>query len=76
MSTNFRSVSGPYNWINNQRVTPVDTSAGVIKNIEPRSGKLLAEVPVSGTGDVDTAVKAAKTAFQSWSKVCIYTFIF
>ena len=69
MSTTFRSVSGPYNWINNQRVSPVDTSAGVINDIEPRSGKLLAKVPVSGTSDVDTAVQAAKKAFQSWSKV-------
>jgi hypothetical protein len=69
MSTTFRSVSGPYNWINNQRVSPVDTSAGVINDIEPRSGKLLAKVPVSGTNDVDTAVQAAKKAFQSWSKV-------
>ena len=69
MSTTFRSVSGPYNWINNQRVSPVDTSAGVINDLEPRSGKLLAKVPVSGTSDVDTAVQAAKNAFQSWSKV-------
>ena len=45
-SAKFKSVTGPFNWINNQRVSPEDvTASGVIKNIEPRSGKVLAEVP-------------------------------
>ena len=69
-SAKFKSVTGPFNWINNQRVSPKDvTTSSVTSNVEPRSGKLLAEVPISGPKDVDTAVKAAKTAFQSWSKV-------
>ena len=69
-SEKFRSVTGPFNWINNQRVSPVDvTNDNVINDIEPRSGKVIAKVPISGAKDVDTAVQAAKTAFQTWSKV-------
>ena len=74
MSTALRSVKGPFNWVNNERVEPVDTSSGVINDIEPRSGKVLAQVPISGKKDVDIAVQAAKKAFRSWSKVCIYFF--
>ncbi len=68
MSTSFKSLSGPFNWVNNQRVEPLD-SYGKISNLEPRSGKLLAEVATSGKKEVDRAVQAAKEAFQSWSKV-------
>ena len=70
MSTALRSVKGPFNWVNNERVEPVDTSSGAINDIEPRSGKVLAQVPISGKKDVDIAVQAAKKAFRSWSKVC------
>ena len=68
MSTVFKSTSGPFNWINNQRVNPI-AAKGSIKNLEPRSGKLLANVPISDQADVDRAVKAAKSAYQSWSQV-------
>ena len=54
--------------VNNARVQPADSS-GNFQDLEPRSGKLLAEVPISGTKDVDQAVQAAKIAFKSWSKV-------
>ena len=68
MSSSFRSLQGPYNWIDNERVQPVD-SVGTFKNLEPRSGKLLAEIPSSGSKEVDRAVKSANEAFKSWSQV-------
>ena len=68
MSSSFKCVQGPYNWVNNQRVEPIEAS-GIIKNLEPRSGKLLAQVPISGTSEVDRVVQTAKKAFKSWSKV-------
>ena len=67
-STSLKSVNGPFNWINNERVQPVDSS-GVFKNLEPRSGKVLADVPSSGPKEVDRAVQSSKEAFKSWSKV-------
>ena len=68
MSSTFKSLQGPYNWIDNERVQPVD-SVGTFKNLEPRSGKLLAEIPSSGPKEVDRAVKSANEAFKSWSQV-------
>ena len=70
MSSSFRSLQGPFNWINNERVQPVD-SPGTFRDLEPRSGKLLAEIPSSGKKDVDIAVQSSKEAFKSWSKVNI-----
>ena len=67
-STSLKSVNGPFNWINNERVQPVDSS-GAFKNLEPRSGKVLADVPSSGPKEVDRAVQSSKEAFKSWSKV-------
>ena len=71
MSSSFKSLQGPYNWIDNERVQPVD-SVGTFKNLEPRSGKLLAEIPSSGPKEVDRAVKSANEAFKSWSQVRTY----
>ena len=70
MSSTFRSLQGPFNWIDNERVQPVD-SPGTFRDLEPRSGKLLAEIPSSGKKDVDIAVQSSKEAFKSWSKVKI-----
>lgn len=67
-STSLKSVNGPFNWINNERVQPVDSS-GAFKNLEPRSGKVLADVPSSGPKEVDRAVQSSKEAFKSWSKL-------
>ena len=39
--------------------------------ISPLDGNLLSKVPMSTTKDLDTAVKAAKAAFVSWSKTPI-----
>jgi hypothetical protein len=62
------TVQGPYNWINNARVEPID-KLGNIQDLEPRSGKLLANVTSSGKEEVNRAVQAAKIAFKSWSQV-------
>src|SRR5512140_3697384 len=35
----------------------------------PRFGKAMSNVPISGAEDVDLAVKAAQKAFQSWKNV-------
>ena len=60
--------NGPFNFINNQRVNPID-SAGTFDNLEPRSGKLLAPIPISGAKEIDRAVNAASSAFKIWSQV-------
>ena len=39
--------------------------------ISPLDGNLLSTVPMSSSQDLDTAVKAAKTAFVTWSKTPI-----
>ena len=39
--------------------------------ISPIDGILLSQVPMSGTTELDKAVKAAKTAFHGWSKTPI-----
>ena len=39
--------------------------------ISPLDGNLLSTVPMSAAKDLDTAVKAAKTAFPAWSKTPI-----
>jgi malonate-semialdehyde dehydrogenase (acetylating) / methylmalonate-semialdehyde dehydrogenase len=35
--------------------------------LDPANGELLARVPLSGAGEVDTAVRAAAEAYESWS---------
>lgn len=67
MGFNFNA-QGPYNWVDNKRVDPLD-SLGTIDNLEPRTGKTLAKVPISGPKEVDRAVTAAKKAFKSWSQL-------
>lgn len=36
--------------------------------INPKTGKVFAQVPVSSGGEVDTALQAATAAFKSWGK--------
>jgi len=58
--------SGPFNWVNGRRCEPIE-SPRCSANLEPRSGKLLASVPISGKTEVDRAVAAARAAFPGWS---------
>ncbi|HMK28022.1 MAG TPA: CoA-acylating methylmalonate-semialdehyde dehydrogenase [Chitinophagaceae bacterium] len=47
------------------------SSARTLQVISPLDGNLLSTVPMSTAKDLDTAVKAAKVAFQTWSKTPI-----
>ena len=53
-------------FINNEWVTPKD--AEYFASHDPSNGELLAETVQAGQKDVDAAVSAARTAFESWSK--------
>ena len=66
--------SGPFNWINNKRVE--SSLAETFEDVEPRTGKVLAKVPISGQAELDQAVLAAKAAFPAWSQVCVYCVLF
>ena len=47
----------------------VDSASGATLAVEnPANGKVIAQVPASDTEDVDRAVQAAATAFQTWQK--------
>lgn len=54
------------NYINGELVEP--SSEKYIHNYNPASGKVYSLVPDSNENDINTAVLAAKNAFQSWSK--------
>jgi len=60
------TAGGPFNWINGQRTAP-EQPEGEFDNIEPRTGKVMCRVPISGKEEVDRAVKAAREAFPAWS---------
>ncbi len=53
-------------FINNEWVTPKDTKT--YPSLDPSNGELLAETVQAGQAEVDTAVAAARAAFESWSK--------
>ena len=53
------------NYINGQFVDAI--SARSLEVISPLDGNLLSKVPMSTARDLDNAVKAAKTAFPTWS---------
>ncbi|TRY77981.1 hypothetical protein TCAL_13805 [Tigriopus californicus] len=59
---------GPWNWLAGQRTTPLD-ALGNWANIEPRSGRVLASIPMSGPQEVDRAVTTAQAAFPAWSRL-------
>lgn len=46
-------------------------SASTLDVVSPLDGELLSTVPLSTSSDLDEAVKAAKKAFESWSKTPI-----
>jgi malonate-semialdehyde dehydrogenase (acetylating)/methylmalonate-semialdehyde dehydrogenase len=54
------------NYINGEWVDAQTEQYQVVPN--PATGEELAQVPISTRADVDTAVKAAKEAFKTWSK--------
>ena len=60
--------AGPYNWVDGARCQPTHILR-TIDNPEPRTGKLLCKVPVSGRDEVDRAVKAARAALPQWKQV-------
>jgi malonate-semialdehyde dehydrogenase (acetylating) / methylmalonate-semialdehyde dehydrogenase len=51
--------------------TQAATSTRFLNVLSPTDGSLLSRVPMSNTADLDAAVSAAKTAFESWSKMPI-----
>src|SRR5437016_14375972 len=53
-------------FINNQWVKPA--SGQYIESINPATGKFLAKVAAANSADVDAAVAAARTAFETWGK--------
>ena len=53
-------------FINNEWVTP--KGAKYLASHDPSNGELLAETVQAGQKEVDQAVAAARTAFESWSK--------
>ncbi|HEY4306268.1 MAG TPA: CoA-acylating methylmalonate-semialdehyde dehydrogenase [Gemmatimonadaceae bacterium] len=53
------------------RFTPVSDGASVLDVHDPRSGETIAQLPLSTSGDLDTAVIAAQTAFRTWSALPI-----
>src|SRR6266568_1454796 len=53
-------------FINNQWVKPA--SGQYIESINPATGKQLAKVAAANSADVDAAVAAARTAFETWGK--------
>src|SRR2546421_792811 len=53
-------------FVNNRWVKPA--SAQYLDSINPSTGKPLAQIAAANSADVDTAVAAARTAFESWSK--------
>ncbi|MEV4712495.1 gamma-aminobutyraldehyde dehydrogenase [Micromonospora sp. NPDC049374] len=52
------------NFVNGEYVEPVD--GGYADLIDPCTGEVFAQTPVSGTADVDAAMRAAATAFAGW----------
>jgi betaine-aldehyde dehydrogenase len=52
------------NMIDGKFVAPADGKREDV--INPATGEVIAKAPLSGKGDVDAAVKAAKAAFEEW----------
>lgn len=65
LGTTFTVWDGYYNVINGELKSTTQSRHG----INPATKKSLPEVPVATQGDVDEAVSAAKSAFNTWSQV-------
>lgn len=57
------------NYINGQFTEAL--TSGSLDVVSPIDGNLLSQVPLSNSGDLDLAVKAAKDAFTEWSQTPI-----
>lgn len=84
LGTNLRNVGGmfaktmrcakrslyvePHNFIAGKKVIAADP-VGEIKVLQPATGQVLCHIPASGPKDVDSAVSAAKKAFEGWSQL-------
>ncbi|MGC4867549.1 gamma-aminobutyraldehyde dehydrogenase [Micromonospora sp. DT53] len=55
------------NFVNGSYVDPAD--GGYADLVDPCTGEVFAQTPVSGPADVDAAMSAAATAFESWREV-------
>jgi len=53
-----------HNFIGGEYVEPVDGTMAPI--VDPSTGEVFAEAPLSGAEDVDRAVRAAESAFAGW----------
>ncbi len=49
--------------------TPAQAATDVLDVLNPANGEVLARVPLSGSGDVDAAVRAAREALPAWRAV-------
>lgn len=63
-SYDFTKIGLCENWIEGRAVPSLDGQTLPVMN--PRHGKVMGTVSLSGTADVDAAVTAAKAAFPSW----------
>jgi betaine-aldehyde dehydrogenase len=52
------------NFVNGKAVEPID--GGYSDLVDPCTGEVFAQAPVSGPADVDAAMRAASGAFESW----------
>jgi len=53
------------NYINGELISPLSNE--YIDNYEPATGKVYSQIPNSTEKDIELAVKAAKTAYKTWS---------
>jgi aldehyde dehydrogenase (NAD+) len=62
--------SGYQLFIGGEFVDSVDPAGGLLKTVNPATEEVLAEVAIAGPADVDRAVAAARTAYDTvWSKL-------
>ena len=55
------------NFVNGQFVTPVGTD--LLDIVNPATGEVVAQAPISTPDDVDAAMQAARAAFKPWSRL-------
>lgn len=55
------------NFVGNDFI-PCVTANEWVNSFDPRSGQILAQIPLSDSADVEVAVEAATKAFPSWSR--------
>lgn len=58
------------NLIGSEWRQPADGTAS-LPVYNPATGQVIEQVPLSGSGDVDAAVRAAKAAYVSWSRTAV-----